>query len=50
MKQLFEHAQGLACKLIMMGIAHKGSTHAHGNDQSVLARTEIPYSTLKKNS
>ena len=50
MKQCTEHLRGLRCKLRMMGIPINGPSHVHGDNQSVLANTTIPDSTLKKKS
>ena len=50
MKQCCEYIRGLRCKLRMMGIAVVGPAYIYGDDQSVLANTTIPDSTLKKKS
>ena len=48
MKQLCEYIRGLRYKLRMMGIPVLGPTYIHGDNQSVLANTTIPESTIKK--
>lgn len=48
MKQLCEYLRGLRYKLRMMGIPVLGPAYIHGDNQSVLANTTIPESTLKK--
>ena len=50
MKQCCEHIRGLRYKLRMMGIPVEGPTYIYGDNQSVLANTTIPDSTLKKKS
>ena len=50
MKQCTEYVRGLRYKLRMMGIPVIGPTYIHGDNQSVLANTTIPDSTLKKKS
>ena len=50
MKQCCEYICGLRYKLWMMGIPVKGPTWTYGDNQSVLANTTIPDSTLKKKS
>ena len=50
MKQCTECLRGLRHKLRMMGIPVIGPAHVHGDNQSVLANTTIPDSTLKKKS
>ena len=50
MKQCCEYIQGLRYKLRMMGIPVEGPTCIYCDNQSVLANTTIPYSTLKKKS
>ena len=50
MKQSCEHIQGLACKLRMMVMSCEGPAHAYGDNQSVLANTTTPESTLNKKS
>ena len=50
MKQLCEYVRGLACKLRMMGITYEGPAYLYGDNQSVLANTTVPESTLKKKS
>ena len=50
MKQCTEYLRGLRYKLRMMGIPVEGPAHIHGDNQSVLANTTIPDSTLKKKS
>jgi hypothetical protein len=48
MKQLCKYLRGLRYKLRMMGIPVLGPTYIQGDNQSVLANTTIPESTLKK--
>lgn len=48
MKQCCEYIQGLRYKLRMMGIPIAGCTYIYGDNQSVLANTSVPESTLKK--
>jgi len=48
MKQLCEYLKGLKYKLQMMGIPCDGPAFVYGDNQSVLANTTIPESTLKK--
>jgi hypothetical protein len=48
MKQCCEYLRGLRYKLRMMGIPCDGPSYIQGDNQSVLANTTIPYSTLKK--
>ena len=48
MKQCFEYVHGLRYKLRMMGISCEDPTFIYGDNQSVLANTTIPDSTLKK--
>ena len=50
MKQCCEYIRGLRYKLRMMGIPVEGPTYIYGDNQSVLANTTIPDSTLKKKS
>ena len=44
------YIRGLRYKLRMMGIPVEGPTCIYGDNQSVLANTTIPDSTLKKKS
>jgi hypothetical protein len=48
MKQCCEYICGLRYKLRIMGIPCEGPTYIYGDNQSVLANTTIPDSTLKK--
>jgi hypothetical protein len=50
MKQSCEYIRGLRYKLRMMGIPCEGPAYIYGDNQSVLANTTIPDSTLKKKS
>ena len=50
MKQCCEYLRGLRYKLRMMGIPIDGPSYIYGDNQSVLANTTIPDSTLKKKS
>ena len=50
MKQCCEYVRGLRYKLRMMGISCDDPTFIYGDNQSVLANTTIPDSTLKKKS
>jgi hypothetical protein len=50
MKQCCEYLRGLRYKLRMMGIPCEGPVYISGDNQSVLANTTIPDSTLKKKS
>ena len=50
MKQCCEYIRGLRYKLRMMGIPCNGPALILGDNQSVLANTTIPDSTLKKKS
>jgi hypothetical protein len=50
MKQCCEYLRGLRYKLRMMGIPVVGPSYIQGDNQSVLANTTIPDSTLKKKS
>ena len=50
MKQCCEYLRGLRYKLRMMGIPVTGPAYIYGDNQSVLANTTIPDSTLKKKS
>ena len=50
MKQCCEYVRGLRYKLWMMGISCEDPTFIYGDNQSVLANTTIPDSTLKKKS
>ena len=50
MKQCCEYIRGLRYKLRMMGILCQGPAYIQGDNQSVLANTSIPDSTLKKKS
>ena len=50
MKQCCEYLHGLRYKLRMMGIPIDGPSYIYGDNQSVLANTTIPESTLKKKS
>mmetsp|Transcript_3991 Transcript_3991/g.4642 ORF Transcript_3991/g.4642 Transcript_3991/m.4642 type:complete len:295 (-) Transcript_3991:2-886(-) len=49
-KQCADYVRGLRYKLRMMGIPVEGFTFIYGDNQSVLANTTIPHSTLKKKS
>ena len=48
MKQCCEYDRGLRYKLRMMGISCDDPTFIYGDNQSVLANTTVPDSTLKK--
>ena len=48
MKQCCEYLRGLEYKLQMTGIPCDGPAYIYGDNQSVLANTTIPESTLKK--
>ncbi len=50
MKQCCEYLRGLRYKLRMFGIPVDGPAYIYGDNQSVLANTTIPESTLKKKS
>ena len=50
MKQCCEYIRGLRYRLRMMGIPCEGPTYIYGDNQSVLANTSVPDSTLKKKS
>lgn len=50
MKSCCEYIRGLRFKLRMMGIPVEMPTYIFGDNQSVLANTTIPHSTLKKKS
>jgi hypothetical protein len=50
MKQATEYVRGLRYKLQMMGITVNEPTFVFGDNQSVLANTTAPASTLKKKS
>ena len=50
MKQCCEYIRGLRYKLRMMGIPVNLPTYIFGDNQSVLANTTNPHSTLKKKS
>ena len=50
MKQCCEYVHGFRYKLRMMGISCDDPTFIYGDNQSVLANTTIPNSTLKKKS
>jgi hypothetical protein len=50
MKQCCEYLHGLRYKLRMMGIPCDGPSYIEGDNQSVLANTTCPNSTLKKKS
>lgn len=50
MKQCCEYIRGLRYKLRMMGIHIDGPCYIQGDNQSVLANTSVPESTLKKES
>ncbi len=50
MKQATEYVRGLRYKLRMMGMTVDEPTFVFGNNQSVLANTTAPASTLKKKS
>ena len=50
MKQCCEYLRGLRYKLRMMGIPVNGPCYIQGDNQSVLANTTEPSSTLKKKS
>ena len=50
MKQCVEYVRGLRYKLRMMGIPVDGPAYVYGDNQSVLANTTVPHSTLKKKS
>ena len=49
-KQHCEYLQGICYKLRMMGIPCEGPAYISGDNQSVLANTTIPDSTLNNNS
>jgi hypothetical protein len=48
MKKCCEYLRGLRYKLRMMGIPVLGPDYIQGDNQSMLANTTIPNSTLKK--
>ena len=50
MKQCCEYVRGLRYKLRMMGITVDAPSYIFGDNQSVLANTSHPHSTLKKKS
>ena len=50
MKQATEYVRGLRYKLRMMGITVDEPSYVFGDNQSVLANTTAPGSTLKKKS
>lgn len=50
MKQCCEYLRGLRYKLRMMGIPVEGPAYVYGDNQSVLANSTSPDSTLKKKS
>ena len=50
MKQCCEYLRGLRYKLRMMGIPCDEPSHIYGDNQSVLANTTMPDSTLKEKS
>ena len=50
MKQCCEYVRGLRYKLRMMGISCDDPMFIYGDNQSVLANTTVPDSTLKKKS
>ena len=50
MKHCCEYLRGLHYKLRMMGIPCEGPAYILGDNQSVLANTTVPDSTLKKKS
>ena len=50
MRRCCEYIRGLRYKLQMMGIRVVGPAYIYGDNQSVLANTTIPDSTLKKKS
>ena len=50
MKQCCEYLRGLVYKLRMMGIPCEGPVYIETDNQSMLANTTIPDSTLKKKS
>ena len=50
MKQCCEYIRGLRYKLRMMGIEVSEPAYVFGDNQSVLANTTIPHSSLKKKS
>ena len=50
MKECCEYVRGLRYKLWMMGISCEDPTFIYGDNQSVLANTTIPDSTLKTKS
>eukprot|EP00957_Ditylum_brightwellii_P175883 13392935-Ditylum_brightwellii.AAC.1 len=50
MKQCCEYIRGLRHKLQMLGIPCDGPAYIYRNNQSVLANTSVPDSTLKKKS
>lgn len=50
MKNCTEYLRGLRYKLRMMGIPVEGPAYVLGDNQSVLANTSVPDSTLKKKS
>ena len=50
MKQCCEYLGGICYNIRMMGIPCEGPAYISGDNQSVLANTTIPDSTLKKKS
>ena len=50
MKTATEYVRGLRYKLRMFGIPCEDPTFIYGDNQSVLANTTVPHSTLKKKS
>ena len=50
MKQFCKYLRGFVYKLRMMGIPCEGPAYIEADNQSVLANTTIPDSTLKKKS
>ena len=50
MKQCCEYLHGLRYKLCMMGIPCNQPSHIYSDNQSVLANTTMPDSTVKKKS
>ena len=50
MKTVTEYIRGLRYKLRMFGIPCEECTFVYGDNQSVLANSSVPHSTLKKKS
>ena len=50
MKQRMEAVCGLCYKLLMMGVRISGPTLVYGNNMLVIHNTQLPESTLRKNS